>query len=1072
MADQEQNEEQKLDTEKKRKVHTKKKQPKSDQEEKKRKAREEMAKKRQAQQENDELSVEFVGMTIADTPTVPVVKQTGLILDEMCLKHRCNFGSIRGDSECPDRLRAIQTKIKEEGLMDRCVGVPLRPAKDEEIKCIHSDEYLAKLKTIPNLSDEELKSFAESYDSIFLCKESFEVACSVAGGAIDLVKQIQTGQLQNGFAIVRPCGHHAGHNEANGYSLLNNVAIAAKQAVENWNVKRVLVIDWDVHHGQGIQRAFYNDPDFHWKTTEINENHKTQFFSFTLCISLSLSGCGHRVLYFSMHRYENGEFWPHLPESNWDHIGDGEGKGYNINIPWNKTNMGDAEYFSIFQQILLPVALEFKPELVLVAAGFDSAKDDPKGEMAVSPSFYSHMTQSLMGLASGKLALILEGGYNNTSLAMGVTACLKTLLGDPCNPSEPLGAPCQSARETMFNVINQLQPHWRCFQIALSSRHKYLLEISPEGKKEETSSREASSQEKPSGDATMGSISTCRTCLVYDDRMKRHRIGFGPFFHLLTKKTSQVVRTWMEANMSHPERPERISSIFKKHEEYGLVERCLRIEARHASIEELTLCHTESYIKELAETRKLSAEDLDRKQCEYNSIYLCPDSYDCALLATGSLLNVVDTVLTGKSRSGVAIVRPPGHHADAGNPAGFCFFNSAPIAMKHAQKKYNTQRILIVDWDVHHGNGTQNLLERDPGILYISLHRFDDGTFYPGSSGDPHLVGKGPGEGYNINIAWNYGPMGDAEYLAAFRHIIMPIAYEYNPELVLISAGFDAARGDPLGGYDVTPEGYGLMTHMLSSLAGGKVIMVLEGGYNLISISESMARCTHSLLGDPCLSFEPGQPKLEAYGSILLTLKYHTKYWKSAGYQYVSSVMMGDLCFNVDVQKVLFKRYVGDANYGQVSLFLTLLGLFNAFVLWPSILAVYYTGFEYWDWNDMPWDYLCGSAAMSVVFNFLVNFGIAVTFPLFIALGTVVGIPLNAVVDLIFRDNSFGPYKIGGTACIILGFLIMLMPEKWQEMASCCYVRTVPAEGTTPSAGAQEDRERTQDHTTSPNGKV
>ncbi|PIK47432.1 putative histone deacetylase 6, partial [Apostichopus japonicus] len=232
----------------------------------------------------------------------------------------------------------------------------------------------------------------------------------------------------------------------------------------------------------------------------------------------------------------------------------------------------------------------------------------------------------------------------------------------------------------------------------------------------------------------------------------------------------------------------------------------------------LTLCHTESYIKELAETRKLSAEDLDRKQCEYNSIYLCPDSYDCALLATGSLLNVVDTVLTGKSRSGVAIVRPPGHHADAGNPAGFCFFNSAPIAMKHAQKKYNTQRILIVDWDVHHGNGTQNLLERDPGILYISLHRFDDGTFYPGSSGDPHLVGKG----------LEKGPMGDAEYLAAFRHIIMPIAYEYNPELVLISAGFDAARGDPLGGYDVTPEGYGLMTHMLSSLAGGKVIMVLE----------------------------------------------------------------------------------------------------------------------------------------------------------------------------------------------------------------------------------------------------
>lgn len=146
------------------------------------------------------------------------------------------------------------------------------------------------------------------------------------------------------------------------------------------------------------------------------------------------------------------------------------------------------------------------------------------------------------------------------------------------------------------------------------------------------------------------------------------------------------------------------------------------------------------------------------------------------------------------------------------------------------------------------------------------------------------------------------------------------------------------------------------------------------------------------------------------------------------------------------VYKVLFKRYVGNANYGQVSLFLTLLGLFNALVLWPFLLAVYYTEFEYWDWSDMPWDYLCGSAAMSVVFNFLINFGIAVTYPLFIALGTVVGIPLNAVVDVVFRDSDFGPYKIGGSACIILGFLIMLMPDKWQERAACWYVRRVPTE--------------------------
>ncbi|XP_071476845.1 solute carrier family 35 member F3-like isoform X1 [Diadema antillarum] len=131
--------------------------------------------------------------------------------------------------------------------------------------------------------------------------------------------------------------------------------------------------------------------------------------------------------------------------------------------------------------------------------------------------------------------------------------------------------------------------------------------------------------------------------------------------------------------------------------------------------------------------------------------------------------------------------------------------------------------------------------------------------------------------------------------------------------------------------------------------------------------------------------------------------------------------------------KVLFKRYIGDATGGQVCLFLSLLGIFDLIFLWPILLTVYYTGFEQWDWTNMPWNYLCGSSALSLAFNFLINFGIAVTFPLFIALGTVVGIPLNAVVDLIFRDRAFGPWKIGGTVLIVGGFIIMLMPERWQE---------------------------------------
>ncbi|KAJ8047813.1 Histone deacetylase 6 [Holothuria leucospilota] len=829
-----------------------KKSSKSTLEEVKRKAREEMARKKREEEaaDRDEMAVEFVGMKLVESKVVPVVKRTGIVYDDMCLKHACKFGSIHGKADSPERLEVIKRKLSEEGLMNRCISVPVRPVTDQEMKAIHSDEYIAILKSLKDLPDDKIKSLAESYDSVFLCQESFHIASHVAGGVIDLVKKVYEGELQNGFAVIRPPGHHAMHNEANGYSLLNNIAIAAKLAVEEWGVKRVLIVDWDVHHGQGVQRAFYNDP---------------------------------RVLYFSMHRYERGKFWPHLPESDWDHVGDGKGQGYNVNVPWNETGMGDAEYFAVFQDVLLPLALEFQPDLVLVAAGFDSALGDPKGEMSLSPSFYSHMTHMLMGLANGKLTLILEGGYNLVSLANGVAASLEALLGDPCPPFAKLKPPSESAQETIYNIIQQLQPFWKCFQSFLKVFHKYHLEISIEDREDKTEEKSAETEESASIDKYPPTPH--RTCLVYDDRMKRHRLGFGPFFYELTKKTSQPTRIWMEENLNHPERPERIARIYRKHEEYGLVDRCLRVEARHATVEELSLCHSERHIKDIADTRKLSVPELSKKMCEYNSIYLHPDSYDCALLATGSLLNVLDTVLTGKSRSGVAIIRPPGHHAGEDNAAGFCFFNSAPIATKYAQSKYKTKRILIVDWDVHHGNGTQSILEADPGVLYISLHRFDNGFFYPGRSGDPKNVGIGAGTGYNINIAWNNGPMGDAEYLAAFRHVIMPIAYEYNPELVLVSAGFDAARGDPLGDYDVTPDGYGLMTHMLSSLAGGKVIVLLEGGYNLVSISESMSRCTHSLLGDPCLNFDPGQPKPEAYADMMSTLEYHYKYWKSARFQ-------------------------------------------------------------------------------------------------------------------------------------------------------------------------------------------
>lgn len=193
-------------------------------------------------------------------------------------------------------------------------------------------------------------------------------------------------------------------------------------------------------------------------------------------------------------------------------------------------------------------------------------------------------------------------------------------------------------------------------------------------------------------------------------------------------------------------------------------------------------------------------------------------------------------------------------------------------------------RVLIVDWDIHHGNGTQRMFEEDERVLYISLHRFEQGSFFPKSNdGNYTMVGKGRGEGFNVNIPWNKQKMGDSDYIAAFQRIIMPIAYEFNPELVIVSAGFDAVVGDPIGHYNVTPEAYGYFTHWLSSLANGKIILCLEGGYNVNSISHAMTMCTKALLGDPLpmLHTTGKAPNESCIETIQNVCSVQMKYWKS-----------------------------------------------------------------------------------------------------------------------------------------------------------------------------------------------
>uniref|UniRef100_A0A452SZK1 histone deacetylase n=1 Tax=Ursus maritimus TaxID=29073 RepID=A0A452SZK1_URSMA len=258
--------------------------------------------------------------------------------------------------------------------------------------------------------------------------------------------------------------------------------------------------------------------------------------------------------------------------------------------------------------------------------------------------------------------------------------------------------------------------------------------------------------------------------------------------------------------------------------------------------------------------------------------------------AAGSVTDLAFKVASRELKNGFAVVRPPGHHADHSTAMGFCFFNSVAIACRQLQQQGKASKILIMDWDVHHGNGTQQTFYQDPGVLYISLHRHDDGNFFPGS-GAADEVGAGSGEGFNVNVAWAGGldpPMGDPEYLAAFRMVVMPIAREFSPDLVLVSAGFDAAEGHPapLGGYHVSAKCFGYMTQQLMSLAGGAVVLALEGGHDLTAICDASEACVAALLGnkvDP-LSEEgwKQKPNLNAIRSLEAVIRVHSEYGERA----------------------------------------------------------------------------------------------------------------------------------------------------------------------------------------------
>ncbi len=293
---------------------------------------------------------------------------------------------------------------------------------------------------------------------------------------------------------------------------------------------------------------------------------------------------------------------------------------------------------------------------------------------------------------------------------------------------------------------------------------------------------------------------------------------------------------------THPEAPERLKAIEAHLERTGLRDQLVAIPPQPAAEKWLLTAHAPAYLKALRES--VPADNLRFLDPD---TALSPASYGAARLAAGGLLCAVDAVMTGTVRNAFCAVRPPGHHALSDRAMGFCLLNNVAIAARYVQQRHGLARVLIVDWDVHHGNGTQEIFYDDPTVLYFSTHQY---PYYPGT-GAAEERGRGRGEGATVNCPMPAGG-GDGEYVEVFEEVLVPAATAFRPDFILVSAGFDAHRDDPLAGMRLTEAGYARLTEIVTRLAAeicrGRVVSALEGGYHLAALSRSVEAHLRGLL--------------------------------------------------------------------------------------------------------------------------------------------------------------------------------------------------------------------------------
>jgi acetoin utilization deacetylase AcuC-like enzyme len=329
----------------------------------------------------------------------------------------------------------------------------------------------------------------------------------------------------------------------------------------------------------------------------------------------------------------------------------------------------------------------------------------------------------------------------------------------------------------------------------------------------------------------------------------------------------------------HPESPKRLEVLYSMLKEEAVRGLYRELRPRPCERDDLLRVHTPQYVDLVSSTAGRPMVSLDP------DTQTSPRSYEAALHAAGGCLEAIDRIMGGEIRNCFAMIRPPGHHAEASRAMGFCLFNNVAVAARYAQTVHGIERVMIVDWDLHHGNGTQRAFYDDASVLYASTHQY---PYYPGT-GAMSETGAAEGEGYTINVPLSPGH-GDAEYVGIYRRIFAAVGRTFRPDLLIISAGFDIYHGDPLGGMRVSPEGFGLLLRVLNEMARevceGRVLVALEGGYDLVGLREGAKMVLMELAGvtsgrrNPADVEEPGKGRVD--GIIEELMRFHGDRWGGA----------------------------------------------------------------------------------------------------------------------------------------------------------------------------------------------